>query len=162
MLQYEELPQAIEMFLSQPYFNYFYHSPLFQMAGTQEECVSCFSRPQTPSFFTSSCCRLLRGFHCDLQWAVPLIACSFHHPLSVKMQRPTAKQQAVVRESCGSVGGRVVVARRVRKPQEDLQSTNLGSWSSQRRNNEPTPCRGLNQDCYINETDVHLGLHVGD
>ena len=60
-------------------------------------------------------------------------------------------------ESCGSVGGRVVVARRVRKPQEDLQSTNLqsanqedlqstnlGPWGSQRLNNEPTPCRGLN------------------
>ena len=50
----------------------------------------------------------------------------------------------MVRESCGSVGGRVVVARRVRKPQEEPQSTNLGSWGSQRQNNEPTPCRGLN------------------
>ena len=59
-------------------------------------------------------------------------------------------------ESCGSVGGRVVVARRVRKPQEDLQSTNLqstnqedlqstnlGPWGSQRMNHQLKNIHGL-------------------
>ena len=79
----------------------------------------------------------------------------------------------MVRESCGSVGGSVVVAISVRKPQEDLQSTNLqstnqedlqstnlGPWGSQRMNHQPKTYRnGLRlPSTYV--AHVQLGLHM--
>ena len=55
---YKELPWATEMSPSWPTAG----SPLFQMAGPLEGCVSCFSGFQTPSFSTRSYRGLLRCF----------------------------------------------------------------------------------------------------
>ena len=107
-------------------------------------CVSCFSGPQTSLFFTSSCFRLLRCFHSDLLLAVPLMECYVQHPLNATMERPTAKYYTVIREYCGSVGGRVVRARGVRKPQEDLQSQIVWAHGrTQRLNHQPNTMHGL-------------------
>ena len=58
-------------------------SPLFQVVGSLEGCVSCFSGSQTPSFSTRSCCRLLRCLHPSLLQAVPVIVCCLQHTVPV-------------------------------------------------------------------------------
>ncbi|XP_006541262.1 trans-1,2-dihydrobenzene-1,2-diol dehydrogenase isoform X1 [Mus musculus] len=47
---------------------------LMEMAGPLEACVSCFSRSQMPSFFTRSCCELVRHLHLSLLLEVPVMA----------------------------------------------------------------------------------------
>ena len=68
---YIELQQATEMSPSWPTAG----SPLFQMAGPLEGCVSCFSGSQMPSFSIRNCRGLLRYFHPSLLQAVPVIVC---------------------------------------------------------------------------------------
>ena len=140
---YKELAQATEMFLSKTTAC----SPVFQMLCPMEGCVSSLSGLQTLFFFTSSCCRLLRCFHSDLLLAVSLIACYLQHPLNVKIQRPTAKHYTMTREYCGSVVGKVVRYRGVRKPQEDLQSQVIWAHGSTHRlNHQPKTMHGIDLD----------------
>ena len=90
---YKELPRATEMSLSWPTAG----SPLFQMVGPLEECVSCFSGSQTPSFSTRSCCGLLRCLHPGLLQAVPVIVCCPQQRQKVINERESTHTHEVVR-----------------------------------------------------------------
>jgi len=74
-LFYKELLRATEMSPSRPTAG----SLLFQMAGPQKGCVSCFLGSQTPPFFTRSCSGVLRSLHPGLLLAVPVMVCCPHH-----------------------------------------------------------------------------------
>jgi hypothetical protein len=76
------------------------------------------------------------------------------------MQRPTAKQQEELKESCGSVSGSTVGAKEVKdSTRRPTESTNLDHWVLTEIE-PPTKEHGLDLDPIHICTGVQLVLHI--
>lgn len=76
------------------------------------------------------------------------------------MPRPTAKHQAELEKSCGTVGDRSEQARGVKDTTRRLTEPAWDDGSSQSLGHQPGSIQELDLDPYIFVTNMQFGLHM--